>query len=180
LWDWGTWDLSEGDAPVQAVARGGLHFDLHGSKLAGRFALVRRGRQGDREQWLLIHKHDDSAVLGWDPEDHPRSVKSGRTNDEVKSAPAATWSSNARWVGPTAAESAALAALPTSGGRWKLGDHTLRLTVLDKVLIPAARRHRAVTKRDLIHHYAFMAPAMLPYLYDRPVTLPYPGGLDKI
>ena len=99
VWDWGTWELAEADDALEAVADGNLHFDLHGRKLSGRFALVRRGSQGDREQWLLIHKHDADAVAGWSPEDHPRSVKSGRTNDEVKSAPAATWSSDASWVG---------------------------------------------------------------------------------
>ena len=36
------------------------------------------------DQWLLIHKRDDDAVAGWDAEDHPQSVKTGRTNDEVK------------------------------------------------------------------------------------------------
>ena len=34
---------------------------------AGRFVLVRRGRQGDKEQWLLLHKHDDHAVDGLGP-----------------------------------------------------------------------------------------------------------------
>ncbi len=146
----------------------------------GRFALVRRGAPGDREQWLLIHKHDADAVVGWSPEDHPRSVKSGRTNDEVKSAPAATWSSDASWVAPTADEIAALDALPKSGGRWTFGEHTLKLTNLDKVLIPAKRPHRAVTKRDVIRHYAGIAPAMLPYLHDRPINLHrYPDGVDK-
>ena len=58
--------------------------------------------------------------------------------------------------------------------------HTLKLTNLDKVLIPAARRQRAVTKRDLIRHYASLAPAILPYLHDRPVNLHrYPDGTDK-
>ena len=44
-------------------------------------------RAGDREQWLLIHKHDDDAVAGWDPEDHPRSVKIGahQRRDQVGS-----------------------------------------------------------------------------------------------
>ncbi len=60
--------------------------DLHGDKLAGRFALIRRGPEsGAKEQWLLVHKNDTHAVPGWDPEDHPRSVKTGRTNDEVVS-----------------------------------------------------------------------------------------------
>jgi bifunctional non-homologous end joining protein LigD len=81
VWDWGTWRLGQGTNPVDAVADGDLHFDLDGHKLAGRFALVRRGSAGSREQWLLIHKHDEFAVEGWDPEAHPQSVKSGRTND---------------------------------------------------------------------------------------------------
>src|SRR3954453_5433247 len=77
VWDWGTWDLAEGRDALKAVAAGDLHVELHGEKLAGRFALVRRGRASEREQWLLIKKHDDAAVAGWDPEQHPRSVKSG-------------------------------------------------------------------------------------------------------
>jgi bifunctional non-homologous end joining protein LigD len=90
VWDWGTWTLAGAHDPLAAVAAGNLHFDLEGEKLSGRFALVRRGRQGGDNQWLLIHKHDASAVVGWDAEDHPRSVKSGRTNDEVRSGRAAS------------------------------------------------------------------------------------------
>ena len=48
------------------------------------------------------------------------------------------------------------------------------------MLIPAKRPHRAVTKRDVIRHYAGMAPVMLPYLHDRPINLHrYPDGVDK-
>jgi bifunctional non-homologous end joining protein LigD len=83
VWDWGTWSLAGADDASAPVADGDLHFDLVGQKLRGRFVLVRRGAAGEREQWLLIHKHDEHAVAGWNPEDHPRSVKSGRTNDEV-------------------------------------------------------------------------------------------------
>ena len=36
---------------------------------------------------MLLHKRDEHAVEGWDPEDHPRSVLSGRTNEEVKADP---------------------------------------------------------------------------------------------
>lgn len=86
VWDWGTWTLRDATDPIAAVEAGDLHFDLHGHKLRGSLALVRRGRQvrrHGREQWLLIHKRDDASVDGWDPDDHPRSVKTGRTNDEV-------------------------------------------------------------------------------------------------
>jgi bifunctional non-homologous end joining protein LigD len=180
VWDWGTWSLAGADDPLQAVADGDLHFDLAGEKLAGRFALVRRGPPGDREQWLLIHKHDEAAVEGWEPEDHPRSTKSGRTNDEVAAAPAATWTNSAQWTGPTGDELAALDELGTSGGRWTVGGLDLKLTKLDKVLIPAKRRGKPVTKRDLIRHYATAAPLILPYVANRPMNLHrYPDGIDK-
>ena len=180
VWDWGTWDLADGDDPIAAVEAGDLHFDLHGEKLAGRFVLIRRGADTPRAQWLLLHKHDEDAVRGWNPEEHPRSVKSGRTNDEVKAAPAASWSSNAMWAAPTAAELEALDALPKGGGSWQFGEHALKLTNLDKVLFPAHRPHRAVTKRDLVRHYATMAPVILPYVADRPINLHrFPDGIGK-
>src|SRR6476646_6707714 len=112
VWDWGTWKIDDDVDPIAATEAGDLHFDLFGEKLTGHFALVRRGAPGSKEQWLLLHKHDEHAVSGWDAEDHPRSVKSGRTNDEVKAAPAATWMSNALWVGPTDDELEALDELP--------------------------------------------------------------------
>ncbi len=85
VWDWGTWSLAKGDDPVAAVDQGDLHFELRGEKLHGRFVLVRRGAdRSGKEQWLLLHKRDEHAVEGWDAEDHPRSVASGRTNDDVR------------------------------------------------------------------------------------------------
>ena len=112
VWDWGTWELMKGTDPIKEIEKGDLHFELDGEKLKGRFALVRRDRDADK-QWLLLHKHDDAAIKGWNAEDHLHSVKSGRTNDEVKDAPAATWSSHAIWAGPTPDELAALDALGT-------------------------------------------------------------------
>ena len=178
VWDWGTWALAEGDDPLDEIAAGDLHFSLDGAKLRGRFALVRRG-EGGREQWLLIKKRDDDAVAGWDPEDHPRSVKSGRTNDEVRDAPAASWSSREIWAGPTPDELAALDAIGKRG-TWTLGGRELHLTNLDKVLFPGRRREPSLTKRDLIRHFASMAPAMLPYLADRAVNMHrYPDGVGS-
>jgi bifunctional non-homologous end joining protein LigD len=85
VWDWGTWSTAHGEDPAEALAAGDLHIDMEGEKLAGRLVLVRRQKRGGgKEQWLLLHKKDDSAVPGWDPEDHPRSVKSGRTNEELR------------------------------------------------------------------------------------------------
>jgi bifunctional non-homologous end joining protein LigD len=95
VWDWGTWEPTNTDDPAAAIAAGELHFDVNGQKLNGRFVLIRRdtGRSG-KEQWLLLHKRDEHAVPGWSPEDHPQSVKTGRTNDEVAAAPEAMWRSD--------------------------------------------------------------------------------------
>jgi bifunctional non-homologous end joining protein LigD len=100
VWDRGTWAPHATDDPVRAVADGELHVDVAGEKLRGRLILVRTGGSGagatgsGQEQWLLLHKHDEEAVPGWDAEDHPRSVLSGRTNDEVKANPDRMWRSD--------------------------------------------------------------------------------------
>src|SRR6201999_1435564 len=95
VWDTGTWDLHAADDAAAAVRDGELHADVFGEKLKGRFILIRRDerREPGKEQWLLFHKHDEYAVKGWDPEDHPKSVLSGRTNDEVKADPERMWRS---------------------------------------------------------------------------------------
>ncbi len=102
VWDWGTW-TAEAETPdgARAVQDGELKFRLDGHKLHGRFTIVRTsGRSGradddGAEQWLLIHKKDEAAVPGWDAEGHPQSVKSGRTNDEVRDQRDALWVSDA-------------------------------------------------------------------------------------
>ncbi|HYK96683.1 MAG TPA: DNA ligase D [Candidatus Dormibacteraeota bacterium] len=107
VWDWGTW-AAESETPDgrRAVEDGELKFVLAGEKLRGRFTIVRtsgrgaRGRERERDdeggdQWLLIHKRDDAAVTGWDAEDLPQSVKTGRTNDEVRADRDAIWISHA-------------------------------------------------------------------------------------
>jgi bifunctional non-homologous end joining protein LigD len=75
-----------------------------------------------------------------------------------------------------------LAALDALGdkGSWEFDGQTLRLTNLDKVLFPGRDGEAPLTKRDLIRHYATIAPVLLPYLHDRPVnTRRYPDGVDK-
>jgi len=90
VWDWGHFEPeAETPDPAAALRAGEIKLVMRGERLRGRFVLVRtdgRGRRGDdgREQWLLIHKRDASAIEGWNAEDHPTSVRSGRTNDEVR------------------------------------------------------------------------------------------------
>jgi bifunctional non-homologous end joining protein LigD len=186
VWDWGTWSLARAEDPHRALTEGDLHFDLQGVKLAGRFVLVRsdRGRRrAGKDEWLLLKKADDAAVPGWDPEDHPASVKSGRTNDEVRDAPSATWwpkGADPGWSGPTDDEREELASLPERGGTWHFQGFEIKLTNLDRVLFPARGRSRPVVKRELVRHHAEMAPHLLPYLSGRPLNLHrYPQGADR-
>ena len=121
---------------------------------------MRRGRSarsGEKEQWLLLHKHDEHAVDGWDPEDHPHSVLSGRTNDEVRGDPDKLWRSDApasraavdlRPAPPLGPEElASLDALGASG-TWAVHGRELRLTNLDKPLFPGRDGEPPVTKRS--------------------------------
>jgi len=90
VWDWGTFSPEETDDPAAALAAGELKFRLDGERLRGRYTIVQTGgkrdafgRKSEPGQWLLIRKRDDDGVAGWDAEELPTSVKTGRTNDEV-------------------------------------------------------------------------------------------------
>ncbi len=107
VWDWGTWEPeAQTPDPAAAIEHGELKLRAHGTRMKGRFTLVRTSRRpgsaprtafedDEGEQWLLIKKRDADAVAGWDAEQHPTSVKSGRTNDEVKANAPAIWVSEA-------------------------------------------------------------------------------------
>ncbi|RIK15491.1 MAG: ATP-dependent DNA ligase [Acidobacteria bacterium] len=194
VWDTGTWDSHDEDVAA-AIRAGTLHVRLHGEKLRGEFMLVRTGgqqeRAGEKEQWLLFHKQDEHAVEGWDAEDHPRSVLTGRPNEEVKADPDALWHSDR--PAADAAESLRvevpeppgedeLAALDALGeeGSWEVFGRTLRVTNLAKILFPAREGEEPVTKRELIMYAALVAPVSLPYLAGRALNLHrYPDGAGK-
>ena len=98
VWDVGTWQpLSP--VPVQGkyvpgtdaeaaamLAKGDLKFRLDGKKLQGDFALVKmRGRRPGSKgnEWLLLKKHDDHAVEGYDIDALDESVLTKRTLAEI-------------------------------------------------------------------------------------------------
>jgi bifunctional non-homologous end joining protein LigD len=119
VWDWGTFEPEATDDPGRSLRDGELKLVLRGDKLHGRFTIVRtKGWDGggsggkDQDAWLLIKKRDDWAVSGWDAEAHPQSVKTGRTNDEVKAGVAATPSPGPESI-PRADVSEHAAAAPT-------------------------------------------------------------------
>jgi bifunctional non-homologous end joining protein LigD len=189
VWDTGTWQPHGTDDPAAAVAAGELHADVYGSKLRGRLVLVRRGRgEEDSDQWLLLHKDDEYAVRGWNPEDYPKSALSGRTNEEVRADPERMWRSDLPPAeasitlrppvvpGPDDQELAALEELGGTGW-WEVFGRRLRLTNLDKELFPGRDDEPPVTKRELIGYTARIAPVVLPYLAGRPLNMHrFPGG----
>ena len=67
-WDRGTWEPQTDVDPVRSVEKGELKFVLHGTRLNGRFVLVRlKPRPKDRaENWLLIKEHDAAETKGAD------------------------------------------------------------------------------------------------------------------
>ena len=180
VWDDGWWDVDpeypDQPDPATAIEQGELKFVLIGRKLRGRFLLVRtKGRKGAKatdDEWLLFHKADDYAVAGFDPEDHPVSVLSGRTNDDVVA------DRPGRWPAASDDELAALDALPAKGGDWSAGGIVQAITNLDKVLIPGRDGGEPLTKREIIRYYATVAPWLSMSLSGRPINLNrFPDGI---
>ena len=194
VWDAGTWaphGKDEKADPATAIAGGELHLELSGQKLHGVFVLVRTSSDSaGKESWLLLHKHDDFAVDGWDAEDHPKSVLSGRTNDQVQADPDRLWRSDLPAdqaavllkqqpaEGPGAEALAQLAEFRSSG-HWQIFGRELRVTNLEKVLFPPRPGEQPVTKRELLGYTACIAPTLLPYLTGRALNMHrFPGGAE--
>ena len=78
VWDRGTWAAGRDRRPGCRQSRPATSTSISfGEKLRGRFVLIRRDRRerSGKDQWFLLHKQDAVAEPGWDPEDHPESVK---------------------------------------------------------------------------------------------------------
>ncbi len=190
VWDRGTWELHRDDDAAAAIEAGELHVELYGEKIRGTLVLVRTkgyGR-GGKDNWLVLHKRDEFAVDGWDPEDHPRSVLSGRTNEEVAADPERLWTcdegelpAHPDRVDPAAAGDDELAELDDLPDRakWTVLGREIALTNLDKILFPPGEDGIPVTKRDLVRYFASIGPAMLPHLERRPLNLHrFPNGVE--
>src|SRR5271170_7161532 len=98
VWDVGTWQPlspvavqgkyvpgTEVEAAAM-LAKGDLKFRLDGKKLKGDFALVKmKGRRPGSKgtEWLLIKKHDEYVVEGYNIDDYDESVLSKRSLAEI-------------------------------------------------------------------------------------------------
>src|SRR5277367_4755700 len=99
VWDQGSWEPQSGHTDVDAGLRdGSLKFILHGTKLHGKWALIRmKPRPGDRNpNWLLIKEHDEFERAEGDPaitDEAPKSAVTGRAMEEIASAETHVWNS---------------------------------------------------------------------------------------
>ncbi len=98
VWDVGTWQPlspvavngkyppgTEADA-IAMLAKGDLKFRLNGKRLKGDFALIKmKGRRPGSKgnEWLMIKKHDDHVVEGYDATEIDESVLTKRSMDEI-------------------------------------------------------------------------------------------------
>ena len=83
VWDRGTYYVY-GEQPVKSLREGKLHLLLEGKKAKGEWTLVRiRGRDGEKNQWLILKTGDDVKPISNKLEDE--SVKTGRTMKRIAS-----------------------------------------------------------------------------------------------
>jgi bifunctional non-homologous end joining protein LigD len=128
VWDVGTWQplspvavqgkyvLGTEAEAVAMLAKGDLKYRLDGKKLKGDFALVKmKGRRPGSKgnEWLMIKKHDQYVVEGYDIDAYDESVLSKRSLAEIagdagsaewKSRPAGTGKLKAAWLADAVAK----------------------------------------------------------------------------
>src|ERR1700744_6271776 len=100
VWDQGTWHPQPGYEDVtKALRDGSLKFVMHGTKMKGKWTLVRMGGRAANESkpnWLLIKEHDDFERGKDDPcitEKAPNSAVTGRSLEEIASQEDHVWNS---------------------------------------------------------------------------------------
>ena len=180
VWDVGTWQPlspvavngkyvpgTEAEAAAM-IAKGDLKFRLNGKRLKGDFALIKmRGRRPGSKgnEWLLIKKHDDHVVEGYEIEGFDTSVLSGRTLEEIAGdAGSAEWKSR-----------------PAGRGKLKaawLADAVARVEKKKKLTTEGTEAHRGKTKKASVPAVASVAKT-LPSL-STPTKRPMPTKIHPM
>ena len=99
LWDQGTWAPQPGHEDVDAGLREGqLKFTLQGSKMHGKWALIRMAPRPKETKpaWLLIKEHDSFEQPPTAPaitDSEPNSVITGRSLEQIAANQDHTWNS---------------------------------------------------------------------------------------
>ena len=86
VWDSGTFQNTKGEdiSFAENLKEGHATIQMSGSKLMGKFALIRTKRGGKRPQWLFFKMKDEYALAGSDiTAERPNSSMTGRSLSEV-------------------------------------------------------------------------------------------------
>jgi bifunctional non-homologous end joining protein LigD len=171
VWDRGSW-TPDGDAQ-KGLKKGSLDFILEGSRLKGRWHLVRmRRKSGDKhDPWLLIKSKDEHARCAGDSEivdEEMTSALSGRTNAQLEA------------TGTIRADHAARAKLKKAPM-----PNPARVTGAKKTILPpfigpcfATRAERAPTGKNWIHEIKYDGYRMQARIDGGNVKLLTRTGLD--
>ena len=126
VWDQGTWEPQAGHTDVDAGLRtGSLKFIMHGTKMKGKWALIRMGGKAANESkpnWLLIKEHDEFERGKDDPpitDEAPNSVVTGRGLDEIAKNEDHVWNSKETAKGNAWYRNDAKSATPGGGASSK-------------------------------------------------------------
>lgn len=86
IWDSGTFQNTKGEDAsfAENLKEGHATIQMSGSKLVGKFALIRTKRGGKRPPWLFFKMKDEYSMPGSDiTVEYPNSSKTGRSLSEV-------------------------------------------------------------------------------------------------
>ncbi len=173
VWDEGRFfpvneDLEKISEPqaIKALEKGELKIFVKGEKLEGGFVLVRMKK--DEKNWLLIkHKDEFSSEDRYDIE-NLKSISAEKSNQSPERNKEKEQSGNAE---KTPAKRKKSTPKPI-----KAMKHEPELTHTDKIYWPDEK----ITKGELLEYYKNIAPYILPYLKDRPLSLRRnPNGIKE-
>ncbi len=162
LWDTGTWEPQPGHTDVdEGLRNGSLKVILHGTKMKGKWALVRMGGKAANESkpnWLLIKEHDDYERKPSDPaitEERPNSALTKRTLEQIAKQEDHIWNSKSASAKPAAGETPGgphLASEMWDRAKPKPAPNTLKET-LPKFIPPqlATQADTPPTQSDWLH-----------------------------
>jgi len=150
VWDQGTWEPQPGHTDVDAGLRtGSLKFILHGTKMKGKWALIRMGGKAANERkpnWLLIKEHDQFERGDSDPivtEEEANSAVTRRTREEIAKSEDHVWNSKDTATGnawyrkdKSAAEKAASAKSSATSAKARAADFGAALKKAPKENLP--------------------------------------------
>jgi bifunctional non-homologous end joining protein LigD len=168
LWDRGYWEPEGPQSADEMLRKGDLRFRLDGTRLKGRWVLVRMrsDKANDkRNNWLLIKHHDEYEQAGdADSTEGDRSVASGREMAQIRAG-------KGRQPRPFMRRVAKPSSQPEVLG--------VRLTNPDKALWPGTRGSAAITKLELAHYYETVGAWMMEHIRGRPCSIiRAPDGIE--